>query len=131
MICDYVFFFLYDLPRVTFAFQENLAFRAFLPSFTQTRSAFTKTLVILFYRFDSFVQLQILIIIIIIIIVFIAIVIAVIISIIISSLLTFLTFIVLVCTILLYIPANIYLFKVNNRSTRKRYEVCSKLTIKK
>ena len=26
--------------------------------------------------------------------------------------------------------ANIYLFKVNNRNTRKRYEICSKLTIK-
>ena len=26
--------------------------------------------------------------------------------------------------------ANIYLFKVNNRSTRKRCEICSKLTIK-
>ena len=25
---------------------------------------------------------------------------------------------------------NIYLFKVNNRNTRKRYEICSKLTIK-
>ena len=28
------------------------------------------------------------------------------------------------------IPANIYLFKVNNRNTRKRFEICSKLTIK-
>ena len=27
-------------------------------------------------------------------------------------------------------PANIYLFKVNNRNTRKRRETCSKLTIK-
>ena len=27
-------------------------------------------------------------------------------------------------------PANIYLFQVNNRNTRKRYEICSKLTIK-
>ena len=27
-------------------------------------------------------------------------------------------------------PANIYFFKVNNRNTRKRYEACSKLTIK-
>ena len=26
--------------------------------------------------------------------------------------------------------ANIYLFKVNNRKTRKRCEICSKLTIK-
>ena len=26
--------------------------------------------------------------------------------------------------------ANIYLFKANNRNTRKRYEICSKLTIK-
>ena len=26
--------------------------------------------------------------------------------------------------------ANIYLFNVNNRSTRKRCEICSKLTIK-
>ena len=28
-----------------------------------------------------------------------------------------------------YFPANIYLFKVNNRNTRKRCEICSKLTI--
>ena len=28
------------------------------------------------------------------------------------------------------IPANIYLFKANNRKTRKRSEICSKLTIK-
>ena len=27
-------------------------------------------------------------------------------------------------------PANIYLFKVNNKNTRKRCEICSKLTIK-
>ena len=27
-------------------------------------------------------------------------------------------------------PANNYLFKVNNRNTRKRCEICSKLTIK-
>ena len=27
-------------------------------------------------------------------------------------------------------PANIYLFKVNNRNTRKKCEICSKLTIK-
>ena len=27
-------------------------------------------------------------------------------------------------------PANIYLFKVNNRNTRKRCEICSTLTIK-
>ena len=27
-------------------------------------------------------------------------------------------------------PANISLFKVNNRNTRKRFEICSKLTIK-
>ena len=27
-------------------------------------------------------------------------------------------------------PANIYLFKVNNRNTRTRCEICSKLTIK-
>ena len=27
-------------------------------------------------------------------------------------------------------PGNIYLFKVNNSNTRKRYEICSKLTIK-
>ena len=26
-------------------------------------------------------------------------------------------------------PANIYLFKVNNRNTRKRREICSQLTI--
>ena len=29
-----------------------------------------------------------------------------------------------------YIPANICLFKFNNRNTRKKYEICSKLTIK-
>ena len=29
------------------------------------------------------------------------------------------------------IPANIYLFKVNNRNTRKNCQICSKLTIKK
>ena len=29
-----------------------------------------------------------------------------------------------------YIPANIYLFKVNNRNTRKRCEIFSKSTIK-
>ena len=28
------------------------------------------------------------------------------------------------------IPANIYLLKVKNRNTRKRREICSKLTIK-
>ena len=28
------------------------------------------------------------------------------------------------------VPANIYLFKGNNRSTRKRCEICLKLTIK-
>ena len=27
-------------------------------------------------------------------------------------------------------PANIYLFKVNNRNTTKRFEICSKLTTK-
>ena len=27
-------------------------------------------------------------------------------------------------------PASIYLLKVNNRNTRKRYKLCSKLTIK-
>ena len=26
-------------------------------------------------------------------------------------------------------PANIYLFKVNSRNTKKRYEICSKFTI--
>ena len=26
-------------------------------------------------------------------------------------------------------PANLYLFKVNNRNTRKRYEICSELSI--
>ena len=30
----------------------------------------------------------------------------------------------------LSVPANISLFKVNNRNTRKRCEICSKLTIK-
>ena len=29
-----------------------------------------------------------------------------------------------------YAPANIYLFKVNNKNIRKRCEICSKLTIK-
>ena len=29
------------------------------------------------------------------------------------------------------IPANIYLFKVNNRNTRKNCKICSKLTVKK
>ena len=29
-----------------------------------------------------------------------------------------------------YYPANIYLLKFNNRNTRKRCEICSKLTIK-
>ena len=28
-------------------------------------------------------------------------------------------------------PDNIYLFKVNNKNTRKRYAICSKLTIKR
>ena len=28
------------------------------------------------------------------------------------------------------LPANIYFFKINNRNTRKRCEICSKLTIK-
>ena len=28
------------------------------------------------------------------------------------------------------LPTNIYLFKVNNRNTRKRCEICSKLTTK-
>ena len=28
------------------------------------------------------------------------------------------------------VPGNIYLFKVNNRNTRKRYEICSKFTLK-
>ena len=27
-------------------------------------------------------------------------------------------------------PANIYLFNINNRNTKKRCEICSKLTIK-
>ena len=27
-------------------------------------------------------------------------------------------------------PANIYLFKVNNKNNRKRCEICSKLTVK-
>ena len=30
----------------------------------------------------------------------------------------------------IYYPVYIYLFKVNNRNTRKRCEICSKLTIK-
>ena len=28
-------------------------------------------------------------------------------------------------------PANIYLFYINNRNARKRFEICSKLTVKK
>ena len=32
--------------------------------------------------------------------------------------------------LLLLLPAGIYLFKVNNRNTRTRCEICSKLTIK-
>ena len=28
------------------------------------------------------------------------------------------------------LPGNIYLFKVNNKNTLKRYDICSKLTIK-
>ena len=36
---------------------------------------------------------------------------------------------ILLTTIRFY-PANIYLLKVSNRSTRKRCEICSKLTIK-
>ena len=27
-------------------------------------------------------------------------------------------------------PAHVYLFKVNNRNTRKKFEICLKLTIK-
>ena len=30
----------------------------------------------------------------------------------------------------IYFPANIYLFKVNNRNRRKKCEICSKLTNK-
>ena len=30
-----------------------------------------------------------------------------------------------------FFPASIYLFNVNNRNSRKRYEICSKLTTKK
>ena len=36
-----------------------------------------------------------------------------------------------VMTLMSVYPAKIYLFKVNNRNTRKRCEMCSKLTIKK
>ena len=32
--------------------------------------------------------------------------------------------------IIIITPTNIYLFKLNNRNTRKRCEICSKLTIK-
>ena len=32
--------------------------------------------------------------------------------------------------ILQELPANIYLFKFSNRNTRKRCEICSKLTVK-
>ena len=31
---------------------------------------------------------------------------------------------------MLNIPTGNYMFKVNNRNTRTRYEICSKLTIK-
>ena len=34
------------------------------------------------------------------------------------------------CYLLSNDPAGIYLFKVNNRNSRIRYEICSKLTIK-
>ena len=34
------------------------------------------------------------------------------------------------CDTLIDIPDDIYLFKVNNRNTRTRCEICSKLTIK-
>ena len=33
-------------------------------------------------------------------------------------------------TDVLYFPANIYLFQVNNKNTRKRCEICSTLTTK-
>ena len=36
----------------------------------------------------------------------------------------------LVCSKLTINPTNVYLFKVKNRSTRKRCEICSKLTTK-
>ena len=35
---------------------------------------------------------------------------------------------ILICT--LSKPINVYLFEVDNRNTRKRYDICSKLTIK-
>ena len=34
------------------------------------------------------------------------------------------------CDVVMNNPANVYLFKVNNRNTRKRCEIGSKLTIK-
>ena len=34
------------------------------------------------------------------------------------------------CNVVMNNPANVYLFKVNNRNTRKRCEIGSKLTIK-
>ena len=37
---------------------------------------------------------------------------------------------ILIDAILIPFPANIYLFKFNNRNTRRRCEVCSKLKIK-
>ena len=52
----------------------------------------------------------------------------VILSIIIQNLLNF--HILLFQARTLNFPANIYLFKVNNRNTRKRCEICSKLTTK-
>ena len=35
-----------------------------------------------------------------------------------------------ICSEDAFVPANMYLFKVNNRNTRKRCEICSKWTIK-
>ena len=35
-----------------------------------------------------------------------------------------------VCWVIMSYPAGIYMFKVNNKNTRSRCEICSKLTVK-
>ena len=42
----------------------------------------------------------------------------------------FTPFLFLICNPFIIFPTNIYLFKFNNRNTRTRYAICSKLTIK-
>ena len=43
---------------------------------------------------------------------------------------TFKSFFYFLTNVSLNYPANIYIFKVSNRITRNRFEICSKLTIK-